>query len=637
MSLSEEELGYFKSKYTPDFYDDLVDSVSSASKRDPARFSKDLELAESQELPVATVERNRDEVTRKQKLGLLDFDELRHQTPKTAKYLSNRDNASVSFNDIENLKVIEKVMQQEQRGFWNNNARATIGTAAKITGDLIQLTGNLGQDFAGYMDSIGVPNPGIIIEEDGVSWSWDIPTETPSAIETFGAGLSDDKIAGYVPNFTWENLKGDVSPGNLAGYIIEQGASSIPHMAAAMYTLPAYIASRTEDIAEKRVANNQSGEVTKTDLATALPVAVAVALSEKLGAKFTFGMTKAKTAKDVGKAFAAGAAVEGGTEFLQEGLEYLGETLGTKKELNAAEMLDRQLAGLVAGAGIGGGIKTTTATTEALIGVANRNLDQRGLSEIEQNTLDGLIEGVQQSETLQNAPKQFREFAETLDEDQAVHFNQDAFDNMSEETKEALEPLLTSLDSETSISVADFITEVVPNSQVLEEIRPHIRLGALTLSQNELDAKETDAQLLIERVQEKQAELSEIESIYDQVKDQLVDTTRMSEKNAKIAATVPISYIQVKAEELGVSASEVFKMMDLDIVGPGAPDISAPIEDAGPTILPQQDFEGLTLKESVVRVAETGKKVKITQKAQKVWDQTQKRRGTVDKVVKCLR
>ena len=69
---------------------------------------------------------------------------------------------------------------------------------------------------------------------------------------------------GYESRFTWENFKGEdgelnwddwTNPEKLAGFVVEQGVHSIPDMAAAVYTLPQYIASRTQEIAEQREIN----------------------------------------------------------------------------------------------------------------------------------------------------------------------------------------------------------------------------------------------------------------------------------------------------------------------------------------------------------------------------------------------
>jgi len=540
----------------------LNESLDIASRGDP-----DI-IAESNLTPIdgRVYKSNKPEIERRKLIAEINVPELEKSHPNTSTWLTDPKNSSVAIDDLDILKGMEDTLKEPERGFWNNAARGGLDTVNSVTGNLIEVMGNVSEDFDDFMvNSAGMPNPGIMIGDDGISWTWDMPVETPSILTHVGKAVSEGKAFDYQPGFTWEKLKGDVTPTNLAGYIAEQGIQSLPHMLAAIYTLPAYVASRTEEIAESRVTNDQREDVTWADLATSLIPATIVALTERLGAKFTFGVGKAVGIKGAMKATGVAAAVEGGTEFIQEGIEYLGETAGTKKKLSATEMLDRQFAGLVAGAGMGGGIRATTATVEAVTNKTNQQIITDEQTTQEQATIDQVISYAQSSATNKRAAGQFEDFIKTVGDRDVLIPNDVAMD--MENAPDYIIEQVNELGADIAIPMSKFVSEIAKNDEWMALLRPHIKLSEGTQTQAELEEGDRgEIQSLLDKVAKEKEVVTESEKIYQDVKEQIVSTGMQSEQTARHSAAIypaaVATYVE-KARLMGhdVKPQEVYEMM----------------------------------------------------------------------------
>ena len=154
-------------------------------------------------------------------------------------------------------------------------------------------------------------------------------------------------------------------------FAVEQGLVSLPDMALALASLPTYVLARTGELAGARAEADLREDVTVGDLVAALPGAASSALLERLGARGILGIGDAlgsRSLRGIAGAAGRGSAVEGGTETGQEGIEHLTSRLGTATGVAPHEMADAMMAGGVAGAIFGGGVRGATATGQALLG-----------------------------------------------------------------------------------------------------------------------------------------------------------------------------------------------------------------------------------------------------------------------------
>lgn len=571
-------------------------NIRNAVKMDPEQAARDIELATKTTLPLDTVQRNRDELQQREYVNSVGNLE---GFPAVERFMSDQRNAAVAVDDIENLKLTEKAIQDDI-GIWStfdNWAGGTLNRVNTLTGNFIELVGNMGDEIRDVFDTLGIPNPGIVIGEDGVSFTRDIPRDMPSIITETGKAVSEGQGYDYVPQFTWERLKGDISVRNLSGYVAEQGIQSLPDMVAAMFTLPAYIASRTEEIAEERVANDERKDVELADLGKSLVPALGVSLIERLGAKVTFGKGGVISPLDALKATGGAAAIEGGTEFVQEGIEYLGETLGTQKELDAGEMFDRQLAGLVAGSGMGGAIRGTTSTIEALASRTSRRVETNLESLGEQQLIDKIVEYSQSSRLRGRMADRYADFLRGTNSPREVFVTTDGIEAVKQlgvELPQSLTRQDNDLGLDTTMDIATFATEIAGNPELMEVLRPHVRLSSESLSLNEMEQYDLELEKMVERAEQSKELKAEADRIYDEVKDQIVVTGRQSEATARYSARIIPAYVTTKAEALGLTPAEVYERMGLKVTGP-ATELreGQTLEQQTPTIDPSKLNEDL--------------------------------------------
>ena len=196
------------------------------------------------------------------------------------------------------------------------------------------------------------------------------------------------KSLNYQPKVPWEQVKADPSAGNVLTFMGEAAVTSLPDMAAAMLSTPAYFASYVAPIAQKRAENDGRTEVTPADLSYAAVASLGIAQAEKLGAKgiFTKGAGNIVT-----RPLKAGAK-EAATEGIQNPLQYAAETAGTKTGFDTAEAMDQAAAGIVGGAGAGTGIRGTLDVVGAVTpGGNNEATDPDAAAELA-NRLGGIVQ-----------------------------------------------------------------------------------------------------------------------------------------------------------------------------------------------------------------------------------------------------
>lgn len=158
----------------------------------------------------------------------------------------------------------------------------------------------------------------------------------------------------YKPKISWAEVKQSSNPLDWGRFILQEGLTSTPDMAAVLISTPAYIWARAGDLAEERAKNQGRTVPNAEDLAWSIPTAAASAGMERIGAR---GMLFGKGATPAGRIAKAGAK-EAATEAGQEAVEYTGTTADTKKPFRVSDMLDQMAAGAVAGGPFGAGVRS---------------------------------------------------------------------------------------------------------------------------------------------------------------------------------------------------------------------------------------------------------------------------------------
>jgi hypothetical protein len=164
------------------------------------------------------------------------------------------------------------------------------------------------------------------------------------------------KDLGYAPSTQLGELPG--KPLLTIPFIAERVIASSPDMVAAVGATPAYIISRTNEILNDRLQNDNKDwrESTVTDVAAATGAAILETYLEKFATKHLMpgaGPVGGTVGKRIGKE----AAIQSGTEAVEEGIGYLGGAAGTVKGIDPSQMAQQMIEGAIVGGGLGAGVQ----------------------------------------------------------------------------------------------------------------------------------------------------------------------------------------------------------------------------------------------------------------------------------------
>lgn len=586
-------------------YDDIVSvdaaqalrqSMDQAVDVKPDRESELKRLGKLYGLPTTTVRSLEPQVRRRAEVDAFDYDAIVRQTPATAAYLSNPENAKVARDDLDTLSSMENIT----RGIGER--------AGKLAGGLgrfsLTLADPLADPVADFFEKRGVPS---IVEwgPDGIRLRNRTAAERASHIggDTVTAAAEALKL-GYQPQTTWEDFK--ASPlKNFFPFAIEQGLVSVPDMAAVIVNLPAYVAARSGEIGQTRAVNDERKEATVQDFLVSAPTAVASALLERLGTKGILGLDDAARAfKEVPGAVAKAAVKEGATEAGQEAIESVGETAGTEKGFNLAETGERALAGAVGGVGFGGPVRAATASTQVLEGVLNRAADNVAKAMDATAMAEGLSEmdkTAAASKLRERDPQSFQEFVEAATADGPVPDVYVSAQGLAQSgvNVEELAALVPSVASQLTdavasggdirIPVSEFAT-FMAGTDMASSLIPFLRTTPGGFSQTEAkqfmeaqgDALQAEVEGVMATAIDKEAFAASTESVKGYFNDQLNEAARFSPDVNSAYASMMSSFYAVNAGRLGITPEEMLTRYPLQVRaegvlgGAGALDQSAP-------------------------------------------------------------
>ena len=537
-------------------------------------------LANESGYPYEVVARNPQEVEGKLNLTRFDPQKMLREAPATARWIQQGNNAPLTKDNFEVMQALEK-SSRATPSLLPNTGRLINERVDQFLGNLVEFAGTVEDDFTKIVNRLGIPQPSIMFGPDGMSFQWDIGDEVAageaeSGLRQLGRWKSNLE-SGYVPNFTWENFKGEMTPKNLAGYMIEQGLPSVVEMGAALVSIPAFIAANTQRLAEERVGVEGKGrDVDITDLAKTMPAAVASSLLERFSGKGSLGLlTNSRRAtglrtglQEVGRA----GAVEFATEFAQEHIEYIAERFGVG-EMSLMEGAERGLAAGIVGFGMGGTLRGASVLAEVATNRSERNVTRELNSSFGQSQLDRTIASIQGNTLLQESPEKMGEFLRAIGEDDIIYVTPEGVESAIEAGLPVPQHMRDQLGSGQDIAVPldKFGLDVVASEELLTSLRPHMKRDPDHLTQSEIQSRDgTDVAAMIARAQEHRDVLTQAETIHQQITDQLVATGRMSPQSAKYSAQLIPAYVTTKVAELKargieVSVEQIYKDMNFRV------------------------------------------------------------------------
>lgn len=255
-------------------------------------------------------------------------------------------------------------------------AGGLVKTVGTVAGTVLEKLQDAGQEIEARERASGKKQPQFIEDfykrqdaaHEGVE---PVTIDIAGDAENVSKALSDVDL-GYEEMTSWEDVK-EAPIRNTLKFALEKGVVSAPDMVAAILSLPVYAASRTGVLARERAANKDLDEAGLLEVVETMPIAMASALLERVGAKGVFGLDDA--VGSIGSRALKAGVKEAGTEAIQEGMEYAGTTARTEAEFDNAELANRMAAGAVAGGGFGGAVGGGVAVGEKIAGKRAGDVD----------------------------------------------------------------------------------------------------------------------------------------------------------------------------------------------------------------------------------------------------------------------
>ena len=603
-------------------------STYYASKKNPDQYARHLQLADSQNLPVETVERNTQEVEQRERLKSLDLKSYSKTNPGLTRYLSNKHNAAVSIDDIDPLKGIEDTLQDrtwleaisdvglDLFGVGSVNVgESVVGISDLVSGSIFhsmvdmsgltavekltgtdytdQLKEQLSQHTAGnFLGKLGYDPERAkqSISELQSKQKQAADARVAQAEGFFGTlgALADNPSAliGTVAQSTLSMLGPAAATRGYAMYLLaKNGLKAGTKEAAEFFAKKEVIAklASVSAVSEGTVAagasmeqGRQEGVPFKRRAATSLGTLVTTACFSKLSSRFlpdvetqvaTAG-SKRQTLMDGLKDIAKGTVKEGVLEEMpQSGFEQIWSNIAQEKPL--LEGVGAAMAtGLVTGSAMGGGMSTASTTVNALSRTSDETMEKVIESVNDQQKIDQLVTYAQSSKTEERSPAQWKEYLQEVAGDKKVYLSARAAESIPDLPKAVIDQI-NATGADIDIPIETFATEIIQDPMILDAMRPHLKMREDGLTAAEIEeGNSTELQTLVDRAVKSQVELSEAQKIFEEVKDQLIATDRMSESTARAAAKIIPAYVTTAAKRYGRSVADVYEKMGLRVVGP---------------------------------------------------------------------
>lgn len=238
------------------------------------------------------------------------------------------------------------------------------------------------------------------------------------------------------------------------------------------------------------------------------------------------------------------------------------------------------IATVVAG---GGQTAVALSVNKAVQAVSGQTQQNEARAQEEQVALDRINEAAKQSKTRQRDVETFKQFIEEADGDADTHvfitarevreYLRDK-DIQADPTLQKLDEVsreAAAVDGDMSMPIADFAAEIA-GTEHFEALRPFMTLSEDAVAPAQLDeARENSQQYVENLVQEAEQSVSEYveaQEIFQTVRQQLVDTGMVNERNASAMAQIVPAWATVYAKANDKTVAQVYEESGLTIEGP---------------------------------------------------------------------
>lgn len=565
-------------------------NMGEAFKIDPANHSKEKQLGNAAGMPSAAVATDPTSVESKLKLDNIDFDGMSKRSPNTAGYFTDFDNAVISQNDIGIMEDIESSIAQQV----GDVARAFPAGLVDMAGMTLEGTSRI----ADSLTFLAAEAADFLLPDSADPYIWnqentpdlvkninEVLTELSPIEHTRFAGQQTKTLASMIgPPVDRQNTATQIS--GAVGQVLGQIVATVVAPWSANLMM---FAQGSDQQGEAQEATGTEGTSVASSIAV-LDSGAVTAMLERLGIDRLLDRIPPSIKNDMLRNL-TDIGIAGGYEALQEVTENISqkliELISTNPDAEVFEGLDEAAT---VGFGAGSIVRTllnflTPGRIRA--GAADKDAtDNASQLESELQTLDAIDDGAQNSQTNEIDPAAFGQMVEAADGDNDTNVyvdgaqveiylqgisedeiqNNRALFEMAEQSQDA-----AALGGDVIISVGEF-GEGVAGTEHYIALRPHMVLSPETISEAKQEQAQIDTRQYVEdMVAEAEAHVSEYveaQEIFETVRDQMVDTGRMSPTEANMAAKLMPAWATVYADQHGMTVAEAYQTAGLTIEGP---------------------------------------------------------------------
>lgn len=581
----------------------LVGAVmEQAMQVNPDQQAKDMKLSRASGIPVDAVKVDPAQVERNVRMQQFDFNTFGQKNPATEAFYSDLAKASLAHDDVHNLSALEQTLTPfasvTQAGM---SIEEGVLRVPQFAEDLTKLASQ-------NLETLGLPrvvNPVRGLEMIASGWRmianpWaeqfrKARQELPNVGKPFQR-LNEVNQQGDVAFDT--AVKGDFKP--LMSVLADPEAVST-YAANALPSLMVAVASGgsipvvmgmegSSELTSQADYAAQHGEIPLADRVQAtIQTAVINGMLEKFGIDYLRRFPVFK--KFFKEADAAGVKIsdvlktmgaEAGTETLQQLNQNIAEALTYNPDQSLTSGVLQSAIGGAGGGGVAGGFGY--AHSRAYSKVEQSAFDPKAqVNEGEQSIIDKMNHYASQSATRGRDPETFREFVQGINTDANVYIDGEAVQKYMQEQKgedakvdPALQLLTKELEknppgADVSIPVADFATDIA-GTKHFDALREHMKLDPESSTPARQAENEKEMQSFVDRTmneaKQNASTYAESQDIFAKVRDQLIDTGRVSPQQAGVMADIVPAWATVQAQSRGIPVSQVYAESGLKIEGP---------------------------------------------------------------------
>ena len=650
----------FTETLTVDQNTPLRGAMIDATKQNPDEWAEADKLSSQTGIPTDVVQRNMSDIKAQQKFDQIDYSKIGKESPKTSAFLSDPVNASQAYDDVDALTGIERNVAGNE--WWEQLEDQYIQES--LDGDKSSFVQFMGNDIPNIVKSFGAralaggeKSLAGVISAFQETATQHIPTGREEEYAAYS--LVDPRTVNNMPKELYNEAMmvleqidkenptvtkgGEVftgaidsltqqTPGLLLGVLARNPSLALTLMGTNTFG-QTYADSRAAGMEREDAFQNALFQGT-VEAGTELLPFIRFAGMIDPGKKFSKKAISFMMAEFPGEAIATALQRSSDVYFdeadpdkrMNQVKEYL-----TSKEHWTQDQLDTFLQTAVQTTLMAGGAKTVQYGLQKWTEpgqVASQKLAEEARNtvaktRVEQEKIDDLAEQAVTSKLQTRNPEAVKKFVEqAATEDDNIYIpgkelNQYLQENNIDPTqdpafRESADQIAeaVALDGDVLIPTADFVAYIA-DSDHYEPLRQHMRLSSDTMTPVEQTTMQEEQQQFIAETMQKAEENAEVlvesQAVYEDVKEQLIDTGRVTEQVASISAQIIPAWVTVKAQETGKSVQEIYEAAGFRVEGPFK-EKQAELE-ARAAALEQGQLEVTKIKEGDVGLVETGKPV----------------------------